>query len=40
MLGNIVRHDLECALRLRLVERQAKLIEAVRPDLPVLKFSE
>src|SRR5208337_3759113 len=36
MPGNFIRHDLECALRLGLVERQTKLIEAMRPDLPAM----
>src|SRR5664280_78217 len=36
MPGNFIRHDLECALRLGLVERQTKLIEAMRADLPAL----
>ena len=33
MPRNFIRHDLECALRLGLVECQAKLIEAMRADL-------
>src|SRR5271165_3864135 len=36
MPGNFIRHDLECALRLRLVERQTELIEAMRADLPAV----
>src|SRR5664280_622931 len=36
MLRDLIRHDLECALRLGLVERQTKLIKAMRPDSPAL----
>ena len=36
MPGDFIRHDLECALRLGLVERQTKLIEAMRADSPAL----
>src|ERR1035441_2327673 len=36
MTRDFIRHDLECALRLGFVERQTKLIEAMRPDSPAL----
>src|SRR5664280_2000807 len=36
MLRDFIRHDLECALGLGLVERQAKLIKAMRSDLSAM----